>query len=146
MALICCDTSFLFALYGKDSLSRLAMTEARGLQEAISVSILNEFELENAIHLSFFRKAIDSSVATAIFANYAADKSRGKVVLVNCDLMEVLAEAKRLSLAHSQSGGHRAFDILHVAAALQLGAREFLSFDGNQRRLAKAEGLKVRPG
>jgi predicted nucleic acid-binding protein len=39
--------------------------------------------------------------------------------------------------------GHRGFDILHVAAALQLQAAEFLTFDANQRRLANAEGLPV---
>jgi len=36
-------------------------------------------------------------------------------------------------------------DILHVATALHLGAREFLSFDGNQRKLARAEGMKAKP-
>jgi hypothetical protein len=33
------------------------------------------------------------------------------------------------------TGGHRAFDILHVAAAVHLGADEFLTFDSNQRKL-----------
>ena len=43
------------------------------------------------------------------------------------------------------TGGHRAFDILHVAAAVHLGADEFLTFDSNQRRLALATGLKPGP-
>jgi predicted nucleic acid-binding protein len=43
------------------------------------------------------------------------------------------------------SGGHRSLDILHVATALHLGALEFLTFDTNQRKLAAAEKLKVRP-
>jgi len=146
MAVVCCDTSFLFSLYGSDFFSGQALALASQMSEPVAISVLNEFELENSIRLAIFRQNIDSAVGAAMFADYAADKSRGKVVLVNCDLMEVLAEAKRLSLAHSQSGGHRASDILHVAAALQLGAREFLSFDGNQRKLAKAEGLRVRPG
>ena len=34
-------------------------------------------------------------------------------------------------------------DILNVATALELGAREFLTFDENQKRLAEAEGLVV---
>jgi predicted nucleic acid-binding protein len=41
--------------------------------------------------------------------------------------------------------GHRFLDILHVATARVLGASEFLSFDENQRRLARAEGLAARP-
>jgi hypothetical protein len=32
-----------------------------------------------------------------------------------------------------------------VATALLLGAREFLTFDANRRRLAAAEKLKVKP-
>jgi predicted nucleic acid-binding protein len=35
-------------------------------------------------------------------------------------------------------------DILHVATALHLGADEFLTFDGNQKTLAEAEGLTVK--
>jgi predicted nucleic acid-binding protein len=43
------------------------------------------------------------------------------------------------------TGGHRSLDVLHVATALHLGAREFLTFDANQRKLALAENLKVKP-
>ena len=57
----------------------------------------------------------------------------------------VLIEAKRLSASHTMIGGHRAFDILHVAAALHLGEGEFLTFDANQRKLAAAVGLKPGP-
>jgi predicted nucleic acid-binding protein len=43
------------------------------------------------------------------------------------------------------TGGHRSLDVLHVATALHLGARELLTFDTNQRKLATAEKLKVKP-
>jgi len=39
--------------------------------------------------------------------------------------------------------GDRSFDIMHVAAALVIGAKQCLTFDQNQRRLAEAEGLSV---
>ena len=42
-------------------------------------------------------------------------------------------------------GGHRGFNVLRVAAARVLGTGEFLSFDHNQRALARAEGLTVKP-
>lgn len=58
-------------------------------------------------------------------------------------LVEVLAEARRLSEFHAPSGGHRGGDILHVAAAKQMGAGDFLTFDRNQRKLAKVARLKV---
>jgi len=145
MAQICCDTSFLFSLYGRDSKTRQAVAFLGQLRQPVAISILNEFELENSIRLSIFSRKIDSTMGAAMLVDYAADKRQGKAVLVDCDFSEVLAQAKGLSLTHSQSGGHRAYDILHVAAALRLGAQEFLTFDANQRKLAKAAGLKVRP-
>jgi hypothetical protein len=36
-------------------------------------------------------------------------------------------------------------DILHVATAMVLGVRDFASFDGRQRQLAKRAGLRVLP-
>jgi predicted nucleic acid-binding protein len=65
------------------------------------------------------------------------------LVVETCNLADVLDEAKRLSAIHTVKGGHRGFDILHVAAALKLGATEFLTFDENQKRLAESEGLRV---
>jgi predicted nucleic acid-binding protein len=53
--------------------------------------------------------------------------------------------AETLSKRHTMTGGHRSLDVLHVATALHLGAREFLTFDANQRKLATAEKLKVKP-
>ncbi|MFZ4765965.1 MAG: hypothetical protein ACOYMN_13525 [Roseimicrobium sp.] len=52
-------------------------------------------------------------------------------------------EAKRLSTLRTTTGGHRSFDILHVASALTLKATHFRTFDGNQKKLAEAEGLIV---
>jgi predicted nucleic acid-binding protein len=33
--------------------------------------------------------------------------------------------------------------VLHVASAIHLGVTDFLTFDGNQKELAEAEGLVV---
>jgi predicted nucleic acid-binding protein len=39
----------------------------------------------------------------------------------------------------------RTADLLHVAAALELGASDFFSFDRQQRKMAEAAGLKLNP-
>ena len=145
MAAVCCDTSFLLSLYGKDASSAQALTLAVRMKLPITISIINEFEFENAVRLSVFRGRIDAASADAILASYATDKGSGRLDLVSNDLLEVLTQAKGLSSAYTQNGGHRPYDILHVAAAMRMGATEFLSFDGNQRKLARAVGLKVRP-
>jgi predicted nucleic acid-binding protein len=33
--------------------------------------------------------------------------------------------------------------IIHLATAKHLGLKQFLTFDGNQKKIAEAEGLKV---
>lgn len=67
--------------------------------------------------------------------------NQGLVQLVDCDLPSILITSERISKLRTFDGGHRRFDILHVATALVLDAREFLSFDANQICLANAEGL-----
>lgn len=139
----CCDTSFLFALYGNDSLSGKAVDCARSLGRSISLSRFNLFEYENALRLAEFRRLITPVERQDYRALFEAALFAGRLIHEETNLADVLAEAGRLSEAHTSSGGHRGFDILHVAAAKQLGAAVFLTFDKNQRKLAKAVGLKV---
>lgn len=47
-----------------------------------------------------------------------------------------------MSEKHAATEGQRMIDLLHVAAALESGAKTFVSFDQRQRMLAKASGLK----
>ena len=54
-------------------------------------------------------------------------------------------KAIELAERHSATLGTRSLDLMHVAAALILGADLFLSFDERQRKAAEAEGLTVRP-
>ena len=48
-------------------------------------------------------------------------------------------------IANAASTLAQSLDILHVAAALTLGARVFVSFDDRQRKLARRARLKVLP-
>ena len=67
------------------------------------------------------------------------------VVVVTVDRPDVHRLAETLSQRHTMGRGHRSLDVLHVATALHLGVREFLTFDSNQKALALAENLKVEP-
>jgi hypothetical protein len=106
---------------------------------------INEFEFRNAVRLLVFRGKITVSQKHARVAAYEADKVDGVLVVCNLDANDILVEAEILSAAHSEQGGHRAYDILHVAASKLLGATEFWSFDGKQRALAAAERMAVGP-
>ena len=109
------------------------------------LSPFHQYELPNAVRLSVFRGLRDAAAGETILAAFEADLASGYFALPTCNLASVLIEARRLSASHTMTGGHRAFDILHVAAALHLGASEFLTFDTNQRKLATTVGLKPGP-
>ncbi len=137
------DTSFLFALYGNDVHSPKALAWSKGGEAAIQISELADYELGNALRFAEFSRRLARGKAATFWAQYEADRAAGRICAVVCNLAGVLIEAKRLSASYTLNGEHRAFDVLHVAAALVLGAREFLTFDGNQKKLAEAEGLVV---
>ena len=109
------------------------------------LSPFHQYELPNAVRLSVFRGLRNAAAGETILAAFEADLASGYFALPTCNLASVLIEARRLSATHTTTGGHTAFDILHLAAALHLGASEFLTFDTNQRKLAIVVGLKPGP-
>ena len=140
---IACDTSFLFSLYGNDIHSPKAVAWAARNTRAIFLNSLNHFEFGNAVRFSEFRKVIPEGFAAQYLAGFEAAIAQGRLIVAISNLAEVVDEAKRLSSIHTLTEGHRGFDILHVASALKLKATHFLTFDGNQKKLAEAEGLVV---
>jgi predicted nucleic acid-binding protein len=145
MGVVVADTSFLFSLFGGDTHTLAAHNWTRQSQLPISVSALNRYEFGNAIRFAAFRKVISRTDALASLAAFDTDVKTGHLHFVTCDLVAVLAEADRLSELHTFDGGHRSFDIMHVAAAKILKATTFLSFDSNQRTLAAVARLNIGP-
>ena len=145
--MVSCDTSFLASLYILDTHTPKARAKLRQIRppEELTLSPFHQYELPNAVRLSVFRGLRNAAAGETILAAFEADLASGYFALPTCNLASVLIEARRLSASHTMTGGHRAFDILHVAAALHLGASEFLTFDTNQRKLATTVGLKPGP-
>lgn len=143
--MVCCDTSFLFSLYGRDAHTPGALALMARLGEPLAVTPLNAFELRNAVRFAVFRRALPSRAAGEILGAFDADLNAGRLEARPADLESVVVEANRLSQARTEAGGHRAFDILQVAAAAQLSAALFLTFDTNHRPLARVAGLVALP-
>jgi len=140
-----CDTSFLFSIYANDAHTAKALAAVKHIGRAIHISILNQYELENALRLAVFRKLLPAASIINILADFEADIATGRLILAACNLASVVAEARRLSTRYTLRQGYRAFDILHIGAALHLNADLFFSFDEHQRKLATAAGLVVKP-
>jgi predicted nucleic acid-binding protein len=140
---ISADTSFLFSLYGNDSHTPKTVTWSAGNTDPILISAFNRFELINALRFAECRKQLPSGSAMTYQNLFINAISAGRLIEPNLNLSNILAEAHRLSSVHTLRHGHRAFDILHVAAAKVMKASHFLTFDANQKRLAESEGLIV---
>lgn len=145
MKTVISDTSFLFSLFGNDAHTSSARKWVSESRLPIAVSVLNRYEFQNAIRFAAFRKAISDTEAISTLDGFEADLKSGHLQLAQVDLTTVLAEASNLSANHTTSGGHRSFDILHVAVARILKASKFLTFDDNQRKLARSARMEVGP-
>ena len=143
------DTSFLYALYREQDNSSKADQRFDRLDEPLVVSslLLLEFRQSLRFQVSLHRqdktKGFLLTVATKMQAALKDDLDSGIIKTAAVEWVAVHGIAERLSAAHTLLGRHRLIDILHVATALHLGAKEFLTFDANQKLLAQAEGLKA---
>ena len=61
------------------------------------------------------------------------------------DLEAVYRRAESLSNQYAASTLSRSADILHLAAALEIGCKSFASFDARQRKIAELIGLELVP-
>ena len=145
------DTSFLCAIYRRQDNSPQAAACFQALPEALHVSSLLLYEFRQSARFQVWLHAQDKSKGypqadcDRALADLQTDLGTGAVVVASADWPDVHRLAETFSKRRTISGGHRGFDVLHVATALHLGAREFLTFDANQRKLATAEKLKVKP-
>ncbi|HEX4141572.1 MAG TPA: type II toxin-antitoxin system VapC family toxin [Candidatus Methylacidiphilales bacterium] len=142
---VCCDTSFLVSLYVRDAHNVAAHQLLSSLNGPLTLSLFNQFEFEQALRYMAWRNLLTAQDVAQCQAAFAVDCNLGRLVVVHSNVASILNEARRLSAKHTMSEGHRTLDILQVAAALHLGATDFLTFDAGQRKLARTEGLKVRP-
>lgn len=144
------DTSFLCALYRRQVNTPKAMSHRASMNEALPVTALGLFEFRHSMRWQTFLHCRDTSKGygdkegAQMLARLQSDLSSGQLKVAPVDWAKVISTAEQLSAQHTGKGGYRGFDILHVATALELGARQFLTFDVRQGVLAKAVGLKVK--
>jgi predicted nucleic acid-binding protein len=142
--LIYLDTSLLASLYCLDANSTAAAGALQLAAPPLLITALCELEAVNAFGLRVFRKEITSRQAEASLRNFEKDL-RSRVFQLRALPEAAFARARRLSCQTTPQLGTRTADLLHVAAALELGANLFFSFDLQQRKAALAAGLKLNP-
>ncbi len=137
------DTGFLISLYGQDDLSSAATALVRS-KPVFILSPFGEAEFTNAIELRVFRNQWTRRQARAVRDRFLHHLGAGvfRVEELGTNFWQV---AISLSRRRTASLGSRTLDLLHVAAVLVFKPDVFYTFDERQRKLARAERLRVLP-
>lgn len=136
------DPSFLVSLYSPDANSAAA---ARTLQASSAdrfVTTFGELEVVNAMGLRIYRKEVSPAQAQSSLDEFENDLRDGIFQLRGLT-DPVLELARQLSRQTTPKLGTRTADLLHVAAALELGVDSLFTFDLHQRKLAQTLRLKL---
>jgi len=132
--------NYSYELNSEEAIS-LIMAEAAPLP----LTPLQEAEMRNSFRLKAFRKEMDLAAMQVSLLLLEDDLRHGRLERVGHDSHAIYQRAETLSRLHTVTTGARTLDILHVAAALEIGSTRFISFDQRQRSIAKKAGLKVLP-
>jgi predicted nucleic acid-binding protein len=137
------DTSLVVSYLTPDAKSQDAKALLLKTKNRVFVTEWTRLEFENAVNLRRFRGEATEADVNAWLADYETELAQGIFEQASLDYPAVIARARKLAAAHTHALGTRSFDIFHVAAALELSAAHFLTFDLRQAELARAAGLAV---
>ncbi len=139
------DASFLVSAFINDENGPAAWRWWSVSDATLTVSRLVLFEAENAIRCGPFDGRCSHERSHDALTQLADALRQGLIVRRELSSNRLYPAAQRLSMRHTGPETYGAMDIIHVAAAQELRATRFVSFDLAQRRLAAAEGLTVCP-
>jgi predicted nucleic acid-binding protein len=139
------DSSFLLSLFRADYHHQSVMSYLMRSTETLAFTPLHRVEVRNALRNAQAFQQITKGERQTAFREIERDLRAGLLIHTPVNWTNAFRRADDLSDKHSSKHGQRIIDLLHVALALEGGAKVFLSFDHRQRNLAKAAGLKVAP-
>jgi predicted nucleic acid-binding protein len=136
------DASVLFSLHFRDSNTVEALHLIGGATGNLIVSVFCEMETVNAFALRVFRNEMTELNMVNAVRDLESDLSSG--FLQSMPIPEAaFARAKALAQKITPTVGVRAADLLHLAAAFEIGAKSLYTFDQKQHAAARAAGLAV---
>ncbi len=138
------DSSVITKWYLPEPDSAAALRLRARFRPPAPLTHLHRVELATAWQLKVFRRELTGSIVTRALLDLATDVQAGVWTTPAYDLAEVHRRAESVALAFAATLGVRTLDILHVAAAVSIGAHDFVTNDERQARLAAAAGLRVQ--
>jgi predicted nucleic acid-binding protein len=137
------DPSALARLYIHQDGSRQMAAWRAKVRGALPVTHHARTAIVNAICRAAFLSQLAPDALVDTLADFNSDFASGHLHQADILWRAALNEASELSQQHTPKLGTRSLDVLHVACALELKLRHFLTFDGRQQQLAAAVGLKL---
>jgi len=137
------DTSLLFSLYSTDANSTKADAWRTANPAPLPFTAFHRLELRNALNLAVFQKRLTPVEVQSAWQEVENDIAAGLLVVRGGLWHRVFSEAESIAANHTPTIGCRTLDVLHVAAAKQMGTPEFCTFDARQADLAKKIGMIV---
>ncbi|HYG34960.1 MAG TPA: type II toxin-antitoxin system VapC family toxin [Clostridia bacterium] len=137
------DPSALARLYIHQAGSREMAVWRAKLRGALPVTHHGRTEVINAICRAAFLGQLDPNGLAETLADFSSDFASGHLRQADVLWRAALNLAAELSQRHTPKLGTRSLDVLHVACALELKLRLFVTFDIRQQLLAAAAGLRV---
>ena len=138
------DSAIIVKLYVQEATSPDAVRLAGGYTAPYALTQWQALEVKNAIRLKVFRGEITPAEMSQSIAGFEQDIATGRWQRPPYAVAAVEQKAEELSAGHSATFGCRTLDIIHVAAALVIGAKDFITFDRRQGALAKQAGLTAK--
>lgn len=139
------DTAIILKLYVQEATSPDAVRLVNECQTPYLLTPWQEIEARTALRLKAFRKEITTTEMEASLKAFDEDILSARWKTPEYTEATVWKSARELSDRHAAKVGCRTLDLLHVAVALSLGVKTFVTFDERQRTVAKLEGLTVKP-
>jgi predicted nucleic acid-binding protein len=116
----------------------------------VPVTDLLRFEVNNAIERMVFETRNGGAARVSMEMGLVAHSDFEADLTENCFLLrtpltltDIETEFDTLARRYTATHGFRTYDVVHVASALKLRCKRFLSFDAKANALAKLVGLKT---
>lgn len=138
------DSSFVVSLHFRDANSSAALALVGNAAEPLLISSLVEVETVNAFCRRVFRKQMTMTNMQNAVRDFERDIQSG-VLLLQSLPNAAFTRAEVLTQTLTPTLGVRSADMLHIAIAIELGAKSLYTFDAKQHQSARTAGLTVNP-
>ena len=139
------DSAIIVKLYVQETNSPVAIQLVGGYSAPYLLTQWQLLEVKNAIRLKAFRAEITRAEMGQSVTAFDQDVANGRWQRPLYDVAAIEQKTEELSARHALTFGCRTLDIIHVGAALAVGAKDFVTFDSRQAALARQVGLIVKP-